>query len=456
MIPSSGSNYIDLSNCDILQAVTQFQNSVISPETLLEWHLTRIDHLEPSLNCFVTLDKAGALESATESTNRYRAGQPRSVLEGIPIALKDNINVAGLPTSNGIASLRMPKNDAKVTARLKNAGAIVVGKLNMDECALGGTTKNPHHGATQNPWRQGFTPGGSSGGSGAAVSANLVMAALGTDTLGSVRLPAAYCGVPGLKPTKNFINLQGIEPLCGSLDEVGPIGRSICDIVCMMSVLAEDRICAFDTEALSEIEVPKGLRIGVLEQIQEAHCTEEVITGFNSAVKEMVELSAALIDVSLPELNFTSLRRNCLLIIEAEGAEALANSLKFNPTDFSTTLKSMLEFGRNAPASRLNAAKRDIAKLSSSIRHLFEKVDILALPTAPQTAFSFNDSVPENQADFTALASITGFPAIAIPCGISPTGLPLSLQLITRNSQDMGLLKLCRALEKIWGRFIPK
>jgi aspartyl-tRNA(Asn)/glutamyl-tRNA(Gln) amidotransferase subunit A len=175
---------------DLTAAALALRSGEITAETLLDQHLQTIALGQPRLNCFITLDEAGARVAAKASAARHRAGAPLSMLDGIPIALKDNIDVAGLPTSNGTAILRPASDDAEVTTRLRDAGAILLGKLNMHECALGATTDNPHHGPTHNPWRAGHTPGGSSGGSGAAVAAGLAMAALGTDTLGSVRLPA--------------------------------------------------------------------------------------------------------------------------------------------------------------------------------------------------------------------------------------------------------------------------
>ena len=192
--------------------------------------LSRAHGVGKPLNAFVALSEQSALADAKRAGERARQRRRLGVLDGIPIALKDNIDVAGMPTTNGLGGLpRMADTDAAVTQRLRRAGAIILGKLNMHEAALGGTTDNPHHGRTHNPYRMGFSPGGSSGGSGAAVAAGLCAAALGTDTAGSIRLPASYCGVVGFKPTYQRVSMQGIVPLHRRLDHVGPLTRTVAD-----------------------------------------------------------------------------------------------------------------------------------------------------------------------------------------------------------------------------------
>ena len=448
---------------DLTEAALALRSGEITAEMLLDQHLKTIELRQPGLNCFVTLDEAGARASARASTARHRDGAPLSMLDGIPIALKDNIDAAGLPTSNGTAELRPASMDAEAAARLRAAGAVLLGKLNMHECALGATTDNPHHGPTHNPWRAGYTPGGSSGGSGAAVAAGLVLAALGTDTLGSVRLPAAYCGIVGLKPTMGLISTRGVAPLSYSLDHIGPLCRSVRDSSLILALLAENDIGRPGLGAAPPGWSPEpqtrdslqGLRIGVLDQAWTAELTEDVAAGFTRAEKVLQDLGAILAPLSLRELAPGALRRPALLVIEAEGADALAEHLRQTPDAFSDSLKSMLAYGHDAPAERLVEARRRLAEAGLAVRQALEQVDLIASPTAPQTAFSFTDPVPVNQANLTMLANISGCPAITLPCGVAPSGLPLALQLIARPFGEANLLGAAQILENTWGRLLP-
>jgi len=410
---------------DLTEAALALRSGEITAETLLDQHLQTIGLRQPQLNCFVTLDEAGARAAAKGSAARHFGGAPLSMLDGIPIALKDNIDVAGLPTSNGTAELRPASEDAEVTARLRAAGAVLLGKLNMHECALGATTDNPHHGPTHNPWRPGHTPGGSSGGSGAAVAAGLVLAALGTDPLGSVRLPAAYCGIVGLKATMGLIGTRGVVPLSHSLDHVGPLCRSVRDSSLLLALLAGEDL------------------------------SEDVAAGFTQAEKVLQDLGAKLVPLFLQALAPGTLQRPALLVIEAEGADALADPLRQTPDAFSDDLKSKLAYGHDAPAGRLVQARHLLAEAGLVVRKALEQIDLIASPTAPQTAFAFTDPVPVNQARLTMLANISGCPAITLPCGVAPSGLPLAMQLIAPPFDEAELLGAAQILENTWGRFLP-
>lgn len=448
---------------DLTEVALALREGKFTAGALLDQHLATIDRLEPRLNCFITIDDSMARKAAEASEKRYRDGAPLSMLDGIPVALKDNIDQAGLPTSNGTALSRIADDDAEVTARLREAGAVLLGKLNMDECALGATTDNPHHGATQNPWRHGYTPGGSSGGAGASVAAGLVMAALGTDTMGSVRLPAAYCGVVGLKPSKGLISTRGIVPLSCSLDNVGPLCRSVRDASQLLTVLAgEDRgdrgsvapPAGWSATPQSRTDL-SGLRIGLLNDDMAGTWADNVAAGFTEAQMAMKELGAILVPISPPDPDLDGLRREALLVIEAEAAHVLAEPLEKSPEAFSDDLKSMLAYGRNAPASRLERARHRLTQAEISTRQAFAEVDLIASPTAPQTAFPFDIPPPANQANLTALANISGCPAIALPCDLSSTGLPLSIQLMVPFCEESRLLGVAQVLESKWGRRFP-
>ena len=241
--------------------------------------LARIEALNPALNAYLTVCGDTALAEAAEASARAAAGQRRGVLDGVPIALKDNIDLAGLPTSNGFAQSeklppwRLPKEDAELVRRLRAAGAVILGKLNMHEGALGATSDNPHFGAAINPHRPGYTPGGSSGGSGAAVAAGLCAASLGSDTGGSIRIPASYCGVVGFKPSFGLVSTRGVVPLSWRLDHVGPLTRTVADARIVFDALRGfDPACPDSRRSRADDPVAHatdGLRLGVLRNFDD-------------------------------------------------------------------------------------------------------------------------------------------------------------------------------------------
>ena len=437
----------DLTKLDIAGAAEALAAGDFSAEDLLQAYLARIEQYEAGMNCFITLLGEPALEQARASDARRATGERLSPLDGIPIALKDNIDLAGVPTTNGMARFRTPDRDAAVTERLRDAGAVLLGKANMHEGALGATTNNPHHGAAQNPWRRDYTPGGSSGGSAAAVAARFCAGALGTDTMGSVRLPASYCGLAGLKATHGLISTRGVVPLSYGLDHVGPICRSTRDLNLMLAVLA-----GHDPESTESIHPHRalrakgvtleGLRFAVPLNMDAAPCEAGIWENFRGHIAALEQQGAVRVDLRFPNQDCTGTRRAGLLISEAEAGHALEAELLANPEDFSAEFRKNLEYGRNAPAHRLVAAQRQLLAVGQQVRQLFDEVDLLLLPTAPQAAFAQSDEVPVNQADFTQWANHSGCPALSLPCGLSPDGMPLGLQLIGQNRADARLLAM--------------
>jgi len=439
---------------DMTAAGFALANGEITAIELTERHLASIRQLQPDLNCFVEINEGAARRAAEQADIRYRDGHALSPIDGTLIALKDNINANGFTTRNGTAHPYPFMKDADVTRQLRDAGAILVGKLNMDECALGTTTNNPHHDCVHNPWRLGYIPGGSSGGAGAAVAAHLVMAAIGTDTLGSVRLPAAYCGVVGLKATQGMVSTNGIVPLSQSLDHVGPICRSVRDAALMLNILVDNPAENWSCDPVTRGDL-KGLRLGILEQTLCAGWTAEVSLNFNRVKSDFQNAGATIEVLSISELDLRELRLQALLLIESEGAEALSKPLLDHPCSFSENLKAMLAYGRNAPLEKKENARNVISRISQSVRRAIEQVDLLISPTAPQTAFPFSDPTPGNQAELTALANISGCPAITIPSGLDASGLPLAVQLMAPDHQEARLLSVALYMEGIWGTFSP-
>jgi aspartyl-tRNA(Asn)/glutamyl-tRNA(Gln) amidotransferase subunit A len=447
----------DLTALDITDAAAALAAGDFCAQDLLQAYLDRIARYEDDLNCFITLLAEPALAQARAADARRAKGECLSPLDGIPIALKDNIDLAGVPTSNGMAQFRTPGTDSAVAQRLRQAGAVIIGKANMHEGALGATTNNHHHGACHNPWRQGYTPGGSSGGSAAAVAARLCAGALGTDTMGSVRLPAAYCGLTGLKPTYGLISTRGVVPLSYGLDHVGPICRSARDLSLILAVLA-----GFDPECTESIHPHralvaggadlKGLRFAVPLTSDAVPCDAGVWRNFEGHVANLRQQGAVQVDLRLENPDPTGARLAGLLISEAEAGHALEAELLSRPGDFSDDFRKMLNYGRNAAAHRLVAAQRQLQAAGHGVRKLFDQVDLLLLPTAAQAAFPLAQPAPVNQADFTQWANHAGCPALSLPSGLSPDGMPLGLQLIGRPLADGQLLAQAEAIAALLPR----
>ena len=447
----------DPTTLTIVEAAAALRAGSLSAKALLDAYLARIERHDRTLNCFITVMAAAARKAASEADRHRAGGALRSPLDGIPIGLKDNIDAAGAPTTNGMDWRRTPDEDAHVVARLRQAGAVILGKLNMHEGAFGATTDNPHHGRTQNPWRHGYTPGGSSGGSAAAVAARLCAAALGTDTMGSVRMPAAYCGITGLIATKGLISTRGVVPLSFSLDRVGPLCRSVDDLGLMLEAMA-----GFDAASPESARPPdppldplrgglSGWKVGVLANFETIEKEPDIAVAFADAL-DLIEASGAGIQIlDLAGFDPAAARRAGLLISEAEAAFAFKDEMSDDPGAFSAGFLKMLEYGRDAPAWRLVKAQRIVAECGNAFRRLFDAVDLVVTPTTPQTAFSFERAAPDNQAEFAAIANFSGCPALSLPCGLSSDGLPIGVHLIAPPFQETRLLAAAAHLERTLG-----
>ena len=417
--------------------------------------LARIEARDGALRAFIRVMREEALAAARASDERRRSGAVKGALDGVPIAIKDNIDVAGVPATGGIAHYRqsIPREDAFVIRRLRDAGAVIVGKLNMHEAALGATGDNPWFGRCENPHRAGYTPGGSSSGSGAAVAAGLVPAALGTDTLGSVRVPASYCGTAGFKPTYGLVSTRGVMPLSWTLDHVGFLAPRVADLALLF-----DACAGFDREWAYARRGPRflspkradptdlaGVRIG--RPAIDVRLEEPVGAAWEGAIGALAALGATIVDVELASYDFTRMRREGLLVSEIEGAWFHADALGRDPEGFSSALRGMLAFGAKQTAVRAAQAYRQLADVRVIARRAFAGVDAMVLPTTPQAAFPFAQPVPVDQADLTGFANIVGIPAGCVRFGKNGDGLPLSVQLMAPAFEDRLVLDLLAALE---------
>jgi Asp-tRNA(Asn)/Glu-tRNA(Gln) amidotransferase A subunit family amidase len=405
-------------------------------------YLHRIEQ-ERALNAYWHLEANLAMQSARASDLRHTENQALSVIDGLIIGVKDNIDVQDMPCTAGMATRRkqVATQDAQVVAKLRANGSVLLGKLSLHEGALGADNNNPHYGACHNPHRFGYTPGGSSGGSAAAVAAGLCDLSLGTDTMGSVRIPASYCGVIGFKPSFGRYPHQGLVPACARLDHVGLLAKEFATIRAVDQVLAAPgRLAQGYAKPVAAGFLSIEAALGIDPQVQVV---------FNQAM-EKLRVDFALKTVHLGAYAdgvFGKDRRAGLLVTEVEMAQYYASDLAANPQLFSAELLAMLRFGQSKSSAELQTAHERIDAAALRAVAIFERneIDVLMTPTTPQTAFAFGQAVPVNQADLTSMANFAGLPAISIPMG-SIDGLPIGLQLIGRKDSDLALLEFAEQI----------
>ena len=426
----------------------------LSAVQLLEWQLAAIQASQPVLNSFLALDPEGAMAAAAASDARRARGRALA-LDGLAIAVKDNIDVAGMPTTAGMDTRRgLPPaaTDSVAVARLRAAGAVIVGKLNMHEAALGADNDNPHFGACHNPHRPGFTPGGSSGGSGAAVAAGLCAAALGTDTMGSVRIPASYCGVAGLKPTWGVVSTRGTVPLCRRLDHIGPLARSARDLgVLLQAMVGFDPSCA-QSRAIGLAPPADGtLRIGVVDFGTAAGIDGDVQRAFDAGVQAMVDMGHRRVDLPPPSFPSGRARRAGLLLCEAELLVEHAEAWQACRERFSPLLAKLMGWAEARSAADLVAASLLADRAQVQLQQWLAACDVVLMPTTPQPAFRFGSPVPANQADLTAYANLAGNPALSVPLPVAADALPVGMQLVGHPGDDLRLVALATDFERAVG-----
>ena len=379
-------------------------------------------------NAFVDLDP-----SATGSTGP---------LADLTIGIKSNIAVKGLPWTAGMELYRhrIAERDAEVVSKLRAAGAAILGTTNMEEAALGAKTDNPWFGATQNPHRMGYTPGGSSGGSAAAVAAGLCDAALGTDTMGSIRIPASYCGIYGFKPAPAAISQDGLELAEPSLDTIGPLARDLGTlerVTRLISDFGEADGNTADTKAAGMI----------LSDLGGVDCTADVQVAYDRARTALGDLQSETLSIPLSRLRYAGFIKTARTMA-AHFADA-------DPALISPNLASLLLYGPKRSPADWAEDQRILATLADEIRRLVTRNSFLILPTAPQSAFPHSEPAPANQADFTCIASIAGLPAISIPAGWSADGLPIGVQIVGQVGHEAHLFTLARALDGVLAAYRP-
>jgi len=441
----------------------------LSPVELVRDLLARIDRLDPTLRAFITVDSDGALTMASALERELGAGRPRGPLHGVPMAWKDLCHVPGLPTSCGTKTREyfIDERECEAVRRLRRAGAVGLGKLNMTELALGPFGDNPHHGDAQNPWRAGHAAGGSSSGAGVAVAAGLVLGAVGSDTGGSIRLPAASCGVAGLKPTYGRVSRAGAMPLSWSLDHLGPMTRTVADAALMLGAMAghdpadatSSRRAVPDYGAALARGVA-GLRVGLPENYYFDGVSPEVAAAVREAARAIAGLGAVVTELRLPDPQ--PVTETASIITWCESSAVHARIVRERPHELGPVARARLEFGFHVSALDYLQAARIRARLTREfVREVFAEVDVLLAPVIPEPAPPLDrvkagaiDDVVARMARFARLTrplNGLGLPALSIPCGFAASGLPLGLQIIGRPFDESTVLRVGHAYEQAAG-----
>jgi len=431
--------------------------------------LERIGRLDRRLRAFITVDAEGALASARALDADAAAGRWRGALHGVPLAYKDLCHIRGLPTSCGTktAEYFTAEHDATAVSRLRAAGAITLGKLNMTELALGPFGDNAHHGHADNPWRAGHLTGGSSSGSGVAVAAALALGALGTDTGGSIRLPAACCGIVGLKPTYGRVSRAGVMPLSWSNDHVGPMARTVRDAARLLQVIAgrDPRDGTSSHRAVPDYaaridEGVSGLRVAVPENYFFHGLDDEMTAGVRAAIRLLETLGARVMELCVPDPEVMS--DVCNVIARCESAAVHTRLVRERPEEIQPVVRARLELGFRIPAHDYLQALRLRARLARAfIRDVFAETDVLVAPVVPEPApprahatEGDTSEIAARQGRFSRLTrpfNGLGLPALAVPCGYSRQGLPLAFQIVGRPFDEATVLRAGHAYEQSAG-----
>jgi aspartyl-tRNA(Asn)/glutamyl-tRNA(Gln) amidotransferase subunit A len=448
-----------MSGWTLRTAAEKVRQKAVSPVELTQSCLRRIEQLNPMLNAFITVTGEAALAQARELEAEQQKGKWRGPLHGVPLALKDNIDTAGVRTTGASAVFadRVPAEDAVVAAKLKAAGAIVLGKLNLHEFAAGGTTVTTYYGPVRNPWNRDRITGGSSGGSAAAVAATLCYGALGTDTGGSIRQPAAYCGIAGLKPTYGRVSNRGVIPLSWTLDHVGPMCHTVADAAVMLQVLA-----GYDARDTSSADQPvpdylaalestvSSLRIGVPRAMFYDKLDPAIAAALEAALKVVGKMTAGMRDVTLPGL------AQVPPLVEPEMYVYHAPYFDRTPELYQSPVRKRIERGKSVPVSVYIQTRREVDQARRDVAAVFSTVDLLVTPTTRIMPYTIEEArkrdlgqiPPEPELSNTRPFNIFGLPTISVPCGFSQDGMPIGLQISGPAWGEGKVLALAQAFER--------
>ena len=455
----------DLISRPIYQLAPLLEKKEISPVELFNEAIGRIHQLQPKLNSFITITEEEGRRAATEAESEIRKGQYRGPLHGIPISIKDLFATRGVRTTAGSKVLArwIPDYDATAVARLQKAGMVLIGKTNLHEFAYGVTNDNPHHGPARNPWDPARVPGGSSGGSAAAVASSQCSASLGSDTGGSIRIPSAVCGVVGLKPTYGRVSRCGAIPLSWSLDHVGPLTKSVEDAAIMLAAIAGTD--PMDPSSSSR-PLPdyckemhgsiRGLRLGVPRQYFFEHVDPEIQKLVSAAIRQCESMGAVPVDIDIPDLKNCSAMEAHITLAEATSYHE--PYLKKQADDYGPGVRTNLEAGRYLLATDYVKSQRARTLLQRNFNEAFKRADVIVSPTLPAfpprvgevwvQSGDLREHIIDAFLRFNIPYDLTGLPAVSVPCGFSSTGLPVGMQIAGRPFEETTILKAARAYEQ--------
>jgi aspartyl-tRNA(Asn)/glutamyl-tRNA(Gln) amidotransferase subunit A len=448
----------NLHSLSISQALELIRGQKVSPQDLAEACFNQIERLNPTLNAFITVcdPQLTTNPQPSELTIPFALA---NALRGIPIAVKDLFNTAGIRTTAGSKFFadNIPDTDAFVIEKIKQAGATIMGKTNTHEIALGVTGNNPHFGTAHNPWNTERIPGGSSSGSAIAVATGMALGALGTDTGGSIRIPASLCGVVGLKPTYGRVSLRGVFPLSWNLDHVGPLTACVRDAAAMLQVLS-----IYDSLDPSSIKMIPGdylghlvddiegkkIAVGVGEYVESAD--SEVLNAVHQAVKVFESLGCKIQEVNVSWMREAALANSTMT--RSDGAAVHRERLQEHPEMFGADILQRLQQGANTTSTEYSLARRTQTEVKKRLDTFFESYDLLIVPSTPIAAptIAGNDAVEQaaRLTRFTAPFNLAGLPAVSVPCGFTTDGLPIGLQIVSRPWADAKVLNAAYAYEQ--------
>ncbi|MFA9394981.1 MAG: amidase [Halodesulfovibrio sp.] len=443
---------MQLYELSLTEAIDELESGTMSPVELTKSVLERIAQVDDIIGAYVTVFADQALRDARQAEAELVAGKRRSPLHGIPIALKDLFDMKGVATtaSSKVRSTHIATKDAYVTRALRDAGVVILGKTHAHEFAFGAMTPQ-----TGNPWELNHSPGGSSGGSAAAVAYGGALAATGSDTGGSIRVPAGLCGVVGLKPTYGLVPLDGVVPLSPSLDHAGPITRTVADVAPIMDAIAIPQLVAHSFGSKLGRGV-SGLRVGVPSNFFFDQIDSEIEESLREHLRSLEALGAELIEVTVPLTD--AILPTQWGIVMPEAASVHAEPIRKTPQLYGDDVRDFLQAGSLLSAQDYLKAKRMQAALRRAWSAMFEQIDVLFAPTNPMVAptrdqktFLWPDgqeeSVLETLIRMNAAANLVGFPALSVPAGIHSSGLPFGAQLIGRPYDEASLLQIGQVVE---------
>lgn len=455
----------DLIFRSVSQLAPLLQRKEISPVELFNEAMERIHRLQPSLNSFITITEEGGRQAAIQAESEIRKGHYRGPLHGIPISIKDLYATRAVRTTAGSKVLAkwIPDYNATAVDRLHQAGMVMVGKAHMHEFAYGVTSDNSHYGPARNPWDRTRVPGGSSGGSGAAVASSQCSISLGSDSGGSIRIPAAVCGVVGLKPTYSRVSRYGAIPLAWSLDHVGPIAKSVEDAAIMLAAIAgpdekdpsasSRPVPDYRKEMMGDI---RGMRLGIPRQYFFEHVDPEIQQAVRVAIRQLESLGATSVEVDTPALENGPAMEAHITLVEATSYHE--PYLKSQANDYGPGVRTDLEAGRYLLGTDYVKSQRARTLLKQHFNEAFKHADVIVSPTLPAFPPTVGDTwvqsgdLRENIIDaflrFNIPYDLTGFPAISVPCGFSATGLPIGFQIAGKAFDEVTVLKAAHAYEQ--------